>query len=125
MNEDIPLRLLALERAIQRLENRTGALEVRMASAEQQLNKLASGAGGPTGGSGSGQWAVTGGGGIPAGNLASPGSGSVTLYGDNGAGLVAGTTATAYNVYGTAIAASKTVWLEPVAGKLYVITADC
>jgi hypothetical protein len=124
MNDDISIRLLALERAIQRLENRTGALEVRMTSAEQQLNKLASGAGGPTGGSSSGQWAATGGG-IPAGNLASPGSGSVTLYGDNGAGLVAGTTATAYNVYGTAIAASKTVWLEPFAGKLYVITTDC
>jgi hypothetical protein len=124
MNDDISIRLLALERAIQRLENRTGALEVRMTSAEQQLNKLASGAGGPNSGGGSGQWVATGGG-IPAGNLASPGSGSVTLYGDNGAGLVAGTTATAYNVYGTAIAASKTVWLEPFAGKLYVITADC
>lgn len=116
MNDDIVVRLLALERAIQRLENRTGALEVRMASAEQRLNKLGAGGGG--------QWAVTGAG-IPAGNLAGPGSGGVTLYGDNGAGLAAGTTATAYNVYGTAIAAGKAVWLESSSGKLYVITADC
>ena len=124
MNDDIFLRLLALERALQRLENRTGALEVRMASAEQQLNKLASGLGGTAGG-GTGQWASTGAGGLPAGNLSAPGSGTVTLYGDAGNGLVAGNTATAYNVYGTAVAAGKTVWVEPVAGKLYVITADC
>jgi hypothetical protein len=77
MNDDIGVRLLALERAIQRIENRTGALEVRMASAEQRLNKLGAAGVGP-GGGGGGQWAVTGAG-IPAGSLAGPGSGGVTL----------------------------------------------
>jgi hypothetical protein len=121
--DDLYLRVLNLERALHANVQRLGTVEARLGADESLLNKVAAAAGGPAPtGSGSGQWAVTSGT-IAAGSLASPGSGTVTLYGD--AGLVAGQTATAYNVYGTAIAASKAVWLEPYAGKLYVITADC
>jgi hypothetical protein len=67
--------------------------------------------------------------GFAAGSVASPASQTVTLLTPTGtgAGLDAsrGFTVTAYSTFGTAIAASKKIWLTTYAGFYYVLQVDC
>lgn len=74
---------------------------------------------------------TTGGGFAAGGTPAVPKSATVTIYLDEGTGTSGGfvntTSATAYSIYSSSVAASKTAyyWKSPNTGDYYILTADC
>lgn len=66
-------------------------------------------------------------GGVALGSISSPTSFTATLLipSSGGPALTTGSTVTAYNMYGTAIPASKLIWLTFALGYYYLVQSDC
>lgn len=122
----IEVRVVALERLVSDLWGRLVAAERRAAAAEQQIaQSYTSPYLLPSGGS-VGYPAVAGAGGIAARAGITPGSASVTLQTLGGGTLANGATVTAYNTLATAVGASKNLILIKDENGNYLVNAgDC
>lgn len=124
----LEVRLLALERALNRVGLRLEADERRLAGLEQQAAQLWASRGFGGGGSGGTSPAVVGGGGISAASGGTPGSGSVTiqLLDTSGPSLSDGQTVTCYSIFAAAVSGGAAIMVgRDGVGNYWLLAEDC